>query len=152
MFRQIIKRSVQGAMIGIFILQVILIIESFKVGDGTYYAFSPDLLEKGFTEAQANLYQFIVCCLMGAIIGSITIVFEIERLSLLIQTMIHFVVLCSSLLGASFLCCWIPLTPSGIKSYCIIMVMIYAVIWAINYLISRVNIKKINEALENRRK
>ena len=66
MKKEILKRSLFGAPLGIAIGVIITIIISLTVGDGRYYAVVPELVNDMGSEINAVILQTVLCIVYGA--------------------------------------------------------------------------------------
>ena len=59
MFKTVLKRSALGALIGIAVSQIIAIVISLCIGDGSFYAVVPQLAERVDSEIIAVVVQTV---------------------------------------------------------------------------------------------
>lgn len=86
--------------------------------------------------------------LCGWFFSVATLIFEVERWSLLFQTFIHFVTVSILYFILSFSIGWIPYSTTGIILGIGVFLVIYAIIWTIFYLYFRHQTKLLNELIE----
>ena len=89
MKKQVILRGLFGAPIGLFITTAIAIGISYSVGNGNFYPVAPALAEHCGSELNAVFFQTVMSLLYGAVFGGASAIWEMERWSLLRQTVTH---------------------------------------------------------------
>ena len=94
MKKQVFLRSLLGAFVGCFIGVVIIICISLAIGGGDMHVATPALLAQVGSEVGAFSLQMAAAMLIGAIWSGASVIWEVERWSLLRQTLTHFL-LCS---------------------------------------------------------
>lgn len=144
---RILKKGLLGMLIGEFITTLIPIIISLSVGDGNYYPVVPEFLETCKTEIGAVVLQFVLGGILGTGIGLGTLVWESERLSPALQTLIHFAVLVLCMFPIAWICHWMPHTVGGVVNYAAIFLTIYLIVWLAIYIVESVKVKKMNARL-----
>lgn len=107
----------------------------------------PDYARKFDSDVKALLVQLILVGAMSAALGGGTIIMEFERLGLLAQSAVYFVIsLCVWLLVGNF--CWcITKYPQAFVSVIVSYTASYIVCWVIQYRICKKNIADINKKL-----
>ena len=147
MFKEIIKRAVLGFMIGVFVGETILILESAMAGDGNFYAVSAYLASHTQTKLGAVIVQYLITGLLGLTFAAGSIIFELDNWSLLLQTIVHFAVTSVIMYLSGFFCGWFPHTVRSTIIWFAIFIVIYVIMWICFTLYFRKQTKKINEAL-----
>lgn len=147
MLKKFIKRAILGFMIGIFIGQTILIIESLMVGDGNFYAVSAYLVEHTKTRIAAVIVQYLITGIIGMTFASTTIIFELDKWSLLAQTALHFIITSIVMFFSGFFCGWFPHTAVSTIIWFGVFIVTYIIIWISFMLYYRKKTKEINKAL-----
>ena len=94
MKKQVFLRSLLGAFVGCFIGVVIIVCISLAIGGGDMHVATPALLAQVGSEVGAFSLQMAAAMLIGAIWSGASVIWEVERWSLLRQTLTHFL-LCS---------------------------------------------------------
>ena len=148
MKKKLLVYSLIGAPIGIAISTVITVIISFFIGNGEFYAVSPELIADCSSEINAVAVQAACSLVLGAVCGASSVIWDNERLSLLLQTILHFAVISVSVFLVSFFMYWMPHSVLGILSYFVIFVAVYIGIWCTQYFNIRAKIKKMNDRLK----
>ena len=87
---------------------------------------------------------------LAFIAGGMNVVYQIERLPLMVAILIHGGVLYISYLLTYLLNDWLDLGVIPVVVFSVIFVVGYIVIWAIIYSIIRRNTEKLNESLKKR--
>ncbi|MCK1993260.1 DUF3021 domain-containing protein [Peribacillus muralis] len=93
----------------------------------------------------------IGCLLCGWFFSTATILFEIEKWSLLFQTTMHFLTVSILYFLLSFFVGWISFSMKGLVIGILIFIPFYVTIWTIFYLYFRFQMKILNDGLDKRR-
>ena len=144
MKKNILKRCLVGAPIGLLIAQVISIWISVIINDGTYYAVVPELITICKSETNAVIMQTICALLYGAMWAGSTIIWEIDEWSILKQSSIHFLITSIVTFPVAYITRWMEHTVSGVISYFAIFLLIYVGIWITQYLSMKKKIEQLN--------
>lgn len=147
MKKKLVVRSILGVPIGMAIGMVITLIISFCMGDGQFYFVSPMLAEDWGSEVNAALVQMIGCGLYGAISAASSVLWEMERWSLLKITAIHFVWITAPTLGIAYLLYWMPHHWLGALGYLVFFLLIYVAIWCSIYFPLKHKIRRISQKI-----
>ena len=89
---------------------------------------------------------------LAFIAGGMNVVYQIERLPLMVAILIHGIVLYISYLGTYLLNNWLELGATPILAFSGIFIVGYVVIWAIIYAIIKRRTEKINLILKQKQK
>lgn len=147
-WKKVIIRCILGAPIGLAISTIITIVISVLIGDGSYYAVVPALIEDFGTEIKAVLVQALCSLVYGAAFGGASVIWENEW-SVLKMTVTHFLICSIATFPIAYLMRWMDHKLSGVLEYFGIFILIYIIIWVSQYarMKRKVNIwnKKINE-------
>ncbi|MDW0115270.1 DUF3021 domain-containing protein [Sporosarcina saromensis] len=127
-------RSILGIFFGSFLTLVVLFIVIF-VGD--HDTLDASILVK-------NAIGQVFC---GWFFTVTPLLFENERLSLPVQTVLHF--LCVSILYfiVAFVLGWVPFTTTGFLAILGLFIVIYAIIWTAFYMYFKKQAAKLNKEL-----
>ncbi|WP_285768401.1 DUF3021 domain-containing protein [Peribacillus sp. SI8-4] len=108
----------------------------------------------GVHELDSELFvkNAIGCLLCGWFFSTATILFEIEKWSLIFQTILHFLTVTILYFLLSFFVGWIPFTFKGLMTGIAIFLPFYGVVWIIFYLYFRYQVKVLNDGLDKRGK
>ena len=147
MLKKIIKRVLIGFIYGIFIGQTILILESLFKGDGNFHFVSEYLLAHTNTELAAVIAQYFITGIIGVTFASTTVIFELDRWSLVAQTALHFVITSVVMFFAGFFCGWFPHTAISTLIWFGVFIVVYIIMWLSFTLYYRKKTKEINNAL-----
>ena len=82
--------------------------------------------------------------------GGMNIVYQIERLPLMVAILIHGVVLYISYLAVYLLNGWLQSGAAPVLIFTVIFILGYLAIWAVIYSITRRNTEKLNEMLKKK--
>ncbi|SES45323.1 DUF3021 domain-containing protein [Psychrobacillus sp. OK032] len=148
--KSILSRIIGGFVIGVLIGQVVQILISLQVGQGTYLPVLDNFRAFFTNETTAFITQIILTGCIGVVFATSSLVFDIAKWGLLKQYMIHFCV--TSIV-------WVPVvmllwTPETFKNVIIMMISFlatYILTWWIQYTLSKKDIQKINAAIQSKR-
>ena len=143
----IIKRAILGFIYGVFIGQTILILESLMVGDGNFYAVSNYLVNHTSTRISAVIAQYFITGIIGLSFAATTVIFEMDRWSILGQTALHFVINSIVMYVSGFFCGWFPHTVGSTLIWFGIFIVVYVIIWLCFTMYYKKKTKEINKAL-----
>lgn len=146
MLKKLLLRLFIGFTVGTFINTTIAIIASIIVNDGNYYAANPNIAS---TEISAVIIQFILSGILGAAFSAGSLIFESDSLSLLSQTILHFLVASLAMLPIAYFCNWMNHSILGFIQYFSIFVSIYFIIWLTQYITWKKRLAIINKKLKN---
>ena len=146
--KAIIRCSV-GALLGLAISTTIAIAISLFVGDGNFYAVTPNLVADWGTELNAVLLQSICSLLYGAAWAGASIIWELERWSILRQTVTHLIICSLCTFPIAYFLHWMDRSIFGVFSYLGIFFAVYFIIWASQYLVTKRRIQQINRKVQN---
>lgn len=145
MKKKVLFHCVFGGAMGLTISTLITIVISATVGDGNFYPVAPGLIEDCGSELNAVILQTVFAMVYGAAWAASSLIWEVERWSLLRQTVTHLLVCSFSALPIAYLMHWMPRTAGGIALYFAIFFGIYLVIWLVQYGSMKARIRKMNE-------
>lgn len=151
MKKKLICRGLLGFPLGICIGYVITIAISAVRGGGYYAPCAPELVVQMGSEIGAVLLQALLCGILGTACAMGSVVFEVERWGITKQTILHFLIMSFSLLPVAYISNWMEQSLWGVLSYFGIFVGVYVVIWAVQYLIWRVAVRKIDRKIRENR-
>lgn len=147
MKKKIILRALLGFPIGVTIGYAISIITSFIWADGYYSPCVPDLAARMGNEINAVILQAVLCGLLGSGFAAGSLVWEMEQWSIARQTGVYFFIVSAIMMPIAYLTYWMEHSVSGFLSYFGIFVLIFFVIWAVQLMFAKRNIKSINAYL-----
>lgn len=148
MKKEVLLRGFYGLAIGIALGHVIAIIISAVKGDGMFYAVSPGLINNWGTELSATIVQTVLCGVLGGVLGAASVIWELDRWSLMKQTVTHFFLFSVTFTMIAYILCWIPRSAAGIVASTAIFIVIYGVSWCCAYFFYKRNVKQINDSLK----
>ena len=147
MRKQALLRAAVGFPTGIAIGQAICVLLSLFWGQGRYLACMPQLIEALGDEARAVAVQTLVCGVIGSACAAGSIIWQLERWSLLRQTIVSFALLSGAMLPAAYLMGWMEHTFAGVATYAGVFAGIFAAVWVVQFFLSRRAVKAINRRL-----
>lgn len=149
MKKKFILRCLMGAPIGLTISMISTIFISSIIGDGTYYAVTPELITDFGSELNAVIVQSLLSCLYGAAFAGASVIWENDRWSLLRQTISHLIICSLATFPVGYINRWMSHDAKGILLYFGIFFVIYAVIWISQYLIIKKRISQMNAKIKS---
>ena len=148
MKKKIILRSLSGIPLGLAIGYLITIMISLIWADGCYTPCVPELAEIMGSEINAVLLQTLLCGILGMGFGGCSVIWEIEDWGIVKQTGIYFLIVSLIMMPIAYVTYWMEHNLSGILSYFGIFVLIFALVWVIQYGRAKHNVKKLNEKMD----
>lgn len=152
MKKKILQYSLTGAPIGVLISLIITIAFSLCFGNGEYLPAPPELIAmcEG-NETTAVIVQTVCSLIIGAIFGGAAVIWQIEKWSLLKQTLSHFAIITIPSFVLGYVVYWIPHRFRGAALYICDFFAAYAIVWLVNYFPMKAKIKKFNKRLQKMR-
>lgn len=147
MFKEIIKRGLLGFIIGVFIGQTILIINSLIAGNGIYYAVNPFFIDKEGPQLTLVIIQYFLTGVIGATFSSCSIIFQNDKWSLLKQTIIHFLITSIVMFTCGAICHWFELNAKSAILWFAVYLFYYILFWLGFTIYYKIQIKKMNKNL-----
>ena len=147
MKKKIILRGILGIPIGITIGYLITIFISLGLANGYYSPCVPELISMMGSEIRAVIVQSVFSGILGAGFAASSVIWEIDHWSLVKQTGIYFAIASLLMLPIAYRAYWMEHSVVGFLSYFGIFILIFAMIWAIQFAIGKYNVKKMNEKL-----
>ena len=143
-----------GFAMGMLICTIITsVIATASINDGNTYFCDPAFSRMFSNEIVAFLVQMIISGLFGAICMGGTIVYEIEEWSILKATAIHFVIANGTfVITATILKWWNFDNILADLIYFGVVIIAYILIWLIQYMIYKIEVKKIKRSIKEFRK
>lgn len=132
--RVFLNRSILGIFFGSFLTIIILFM--------TVYFGKLEVLDAAVL--MKNTLGMIIC---GWFFSVTPLLFEIEGLSLKLQTTLHFLCVVVLYFIVAFIIGWIPFTLKGFLGMLVIFIVFYTIIWLAFYLYFRQQAVKLNEDL-----
>lgn len=147
MKKTMIKRSVIGFPIGIAVGYLITIVISLCWAKGYYSPCVPELISVMGNEINAVILQTLLCGLLGTGAAAGSVVWEIEHWSIVKQTGIYFLLLSAVMMPVAYFNYWMEHSVRGAASYFGIFLLIFVMIWIIQFIIGKNNVHKMNTNL-----
>ena len=147
MKKEILKRCLLGAPLGLAISTIITIAISLFFGDGLYHAVVPALTSEMGGELNAVIFQAVLSMIYGAAWAGASAVWDADKWSLLKMTLVHLIVTSVASFPIAYFARWMPHNAAGILLYIGIFIAIYAAIWFSQYAAMKKRIQAMNEKL-----
>ncbi len=147
MKKKLLYRTLLGAPIGVTISLIVTVIISLCTGNGAYYPAPHELIAWCGNEITAVIVQAICSMIIGALFGGSSVIWDVEKWSLLKQTLIHFAVISISF-PVAFILNWMPHNLLGSICYIIAFILVYVIMWISIYYSIKAKIKRMNQQLQ----
>lgn len=152
MKKKILFRSLLGAPIGVTVSLIITIIFSLCMAHGGYFPAPHALIKWCGNEITAVIVQMLCSLLVGAIGGGSSVIWEIEKWSLVKQTLVHLTIIAVPFFGLGYVLNWLPHYLYGALGYIGGFLSVYVIMWCSIYFSIKAKIKKLNNRLQEDRK
>lgn len=149
MKKKIMMRCLSGFPIGLSIGYLITIVISLIWADGYYASCVPELAEMMGNEINAVILQALLCSILGMGFAGCSVIWEIESWGIAKQTGIYFLIVSLIMMPIAYVTYWMEHSIRGVLSYFAIFVLIFAIVWVIQYGRAKHNIKRMNEKMES---
>lgn len=147
MKRKIMARFIWGVPVGIAIGYMITIFVSLVWADGYYSPCMPELVASMGNEIRAVMLQALLCGVLGGGCAAGSVIWEIEDWSVVRQTGVYFLVICVVMMPTAYFMYWMEHSVAGFFSYFGIFVLLFALIWILQFMLGKRDVKKLNENL-----
>lgn len=147
--KKAIGRAFMGFGLGAVIcVMITTFFATYYAADGNLYVCSQSFTERIGDPFRAFVLEILISGIYGAVIMGSTIVYEIESWSLVRVTVTHFVIWVFCFFTVGFFLGWIsPKDVTGCVVSFAFWAAIYFLIWLINYISYKNEIKEINAEL-----
>lgn len=149
MKKQIITRGLFGIPTGISIGYLITIIISLGWGNGAYLPVVPELATQLGSEISAVILQTGLCALLGAVFAAASVIWEIDKWSIAKQTGIYFFIASITMMPVAYFARWIGNSIVGFLLYFGSFLVVFIIIWFVQYCVWKNRIRKINEKVSD---
>ena len=147
MKKELLKRMLFGAPIGLAISTIITMIISLILGDGSYHAVVPSLTVAMGSELNAVVLPAVLSIVYGAAWGGASLVWNVEGWSYLKMTVVHLIIASVATFPVAYFARWMPATIGGVLMYIGIFLFIYTGIWISQYSMMKKRIAELNAKL-----
>jgi hypothetical protein len=151
MLKKTICRGALGFPLGICIGYVITIGISLALATGQYNSCPPLLVEQFGSELAAVVFQAVLCGILGAAFAVASIIWELETWSIAKQTGIYFLVVSVAMLPIAYFAQWMEHSHVGFLLYFGIFLVVFVVMWLIQYLVWKNKIRHMNASVKERK-
>ncbi|MEH7459975.1 hypothetical protein CON65_00780 [Bacillus pseudomycoides] len=148
--KNLFSRVVGGFVIGVIIGQIVQILISLKLGQGEYMPVVDHFRSFFVSEVTAVTVQIMLTGIIGVTFATSALIFDIVKWSLLKQYIVHFCIT-ALVWGPIVMILWMPKTFISTLIFFISFLGTYVVTWAIQYMISKNDIKQINAAIQSKK-
>ncbi len=148
MKKKILFRGLLGFPLGVAICYFITIITSLIFADGFYSPCVPSLTAVMGNEIRAVVLQAVLGGVLGAGFAAGSVIWDIEHWGIVKQTGIYFILACFLMMPIAYFTHWMEHSVKGFFSYLGIFVLIFIMIWAVEFLVGKQNVKRMNAKLD----
>ena len=148
MKNRIIKLALIGFPVGIVIGFVITLIISACIGDGFYYPVTSEFIGLMGNELNAVILQTVLCGIIGSGFAMASVIWELDSWSLAKQSGIYFLIACIIMFPIAYITNWMKHSIAGVLSYVGIFVVIFVIVWLVQYLSWKRKIKRMNDCFK----
>lgn len=141
--KRALLRGLIGIPIGVFINMSVMLMISLSLGKVVHYQtlISPDPLI-------AFLVNYLISIFVGFAFAFGSAIFEVEHWSITKQTFLHFILTTCVLFPSAVIAKWSRSDIVSISMYVGVFVILYLLIWLIQYSYWKKRIRRINEKLK----
>ena len=144
MKKKVLLRALLGAPLGVFICQSIALIMSITRGELVVVAIPAAQMEP----VSAALLQYVMSALLGATFAGASCIFELDRWSLLKQTIIHFFTVMPVMFIVTYVCQWVPFELAHILGFIGVFLATYILCWYTQYRFWSRKVRDVNKMLK----
>ncbi|MDO5293607.1 MAG: DUF3021 family protein [bacterium] len=147
---KVLKNMIFGGLLGVFLLNLFFIFSSSfyaMLGISKYTYILKPFEEISQIQVIGVMTQMFAVLFMGAMIALCLSIRKLEQWSLAKQMLLQYITFAIGLFPFCFFMMYIERTVLGCIKYLLIIALIYAVIFAVEYVALKVNIREINENL-----
>lgn len=152
MKKKIFLRGILGFPIGVTLGYFITIVLSLIYANEYYSPCVPDLISIMGSEIYAVLVQALLCGLLGTGFAAASVIWEIDHWGIVKQTGIYFIISSVIMMPIAWITYWMEHSVSGVLKYFGIFVLIFVLIWIIQFVIGKNDVKRMNENLDKKNK
>lgn len=147
MKKKILLRGVLGFPIGVAIGYFITICFSLVLANGNYSPCVPELIDVMGNEIKAVILQAVLCGILGMGSAAGSVIWDVEHWGLVKQTGLYFLLISFIMMPVAYVAYWMEHSLKGFFGYFGIFVLVFLVIWAIEFFIGKHNVKNMNAQL-----
>lgn len=148
MKKKIVLRGMLGFPIGVAIGYLITIVISLVWANGYYSPCVPELIDVMGNEIKAVTFQAVLCGLLGVGFGASSVIWEIEHWSIAMQTGVYFIIVSFIMMPVAYFSYWMEHSVKGFFRYFGIFALIFVIIWIMECIIGKHNVKNMNANLD----
>ncbi len=149
MKKKVVLRFAMGFPVGIAIGYLITICISLGWAEGAYWPCVPELVAAMGNEINAVVLQALLCGLLGAGFAASSVIWEMENWGIVKQSGIYFMSISVIMLPIAYVTYWMEHSVAGVLSYFGIFVLIFVLVWIVQFVIGKRYVRKMNENLPN---
>lgn len=151
MLKRAVSRGVNSFMYAVAINVVIFCIIIAIVNQPDFLPLLPEYAQMFTSDFLALIVQIILIGLTSASFGFWSIIMEIERISLLVQSILYFVLTAAVWIPVAVLCWGLGTYTQSFISVGLSYLAAYIISWVLQYRYCKESVKQINKKLEEMR-
>lgn len=136
MLKEVIKRGLFGFITGVFIGKTLSIINAALFGIGTLYSVPAYVI-----------MEYFITGLIGMTFAITSLIFEADKWSLTLQTIVHFLATSVVMYISAILLKWVKFNVISTLAWFGVFIVIYFIFWLCFYCSFRKAIKEVNKKL-----
>ncbi|MFL0252066.1 DUF3021 domain-containing protein [Clostridium neuense] len=138
-FKEVLKRGTMGISVGVSISAVVFCIMAFEIDINGSVAVKP------------IVNDFLISAVLGFLLASSSVIFNVEGWSFLKKTILHFITIVTAFSIASVLGDWMPEGVVPKLVYALIFITLYVVMWCSYKIYWKLKINEINSKLQRKK-
>lgn len=142
--RRIARLAAGGALGGIVIGVTLELVVSWLTSN-TYIPGTPLFLSQFSNVHQGVLAERVIYAALGAVCSCADVVWKRQNGSILANTCLHYVLVGVPLCIVAYVLYWIPRNVYAGLAFLLVVTLVYAMIWLIQYAAVRHQIKRVNQ-------
>lgn len=146
--KELKNRCFIGMLSGLLISQSISILISLIKNDGNYYHVAPELIAVCKNETYAVIVQTLCAFIYGAVWVGSTVIWQIDKWSILKQNFIHFLITSIVVFPIAYITHWMNHSVVGVLVYFGTFAIAYVIIWLTQYLHIKKKVAQLNAGVK----
>ena len=149
MIKEALRRGYNGFSCAITVNVIIFLVMCLCSKDLEFAPVVPEYAEFFHTKLQAVLMEILLCGVVSAVFSAGSVIMEAKRMSLVMQSVIFFLVTAAVWIPVGCFCWRIHKHLSSMISVICSYTCSYIVTWVIQYRVCKASVKEINEKLKD---
>lgn len=150
MIKNAMKRGINSFMYSVAITTILSLVVYSMASTADSYPVLPAFAERFSKTGMAFLVQLVLIGMTSAAFGAFSVIMESERIGLLTQSILYFILTAAFWLPTMIFCFNIQENPASFFTVTLSYVLSYVITWGISYKNCKKNIDEINKHLIRR--